>query len=48
MIVLVNVCVVKDDFVIVKFDCGIEGRIEVYEILYCYFVKDVLSVGQMV
>ncbi|KAK0662515.1 putative transcription elongation factor SPT6 [Cercophora samala] len=48
MIVPVNVRVVKDDFAIVKLDCGIEGRIEAHEVSHRHSVKDVLSVGQTV
>ncbi|VBB75106.1 Putative transcription elongation factor SPT6 [Podospora comata] len=48
MIVPVNVRVVKDDFAIVKLDCGIEGRIEAHETSHRHSVKDVLSVGQTV
>jgi len=47
MIVPVNVRVVKDDFAIVKLDCGIEGRIEVHEISTRHHsLKDVLHQGQ--
>ncbi|KAK3685519.1 SH2 domain-containing protein [Podospora appendiculata] len=48
MIVPVNVRVVKDDFAIVKLDCGIEGRIEAHEISHRHSIKDVLHVGQTV
>ncbi|KAK4168941.1 Oxysterol-binding protein-domain-containing protein [Cladorrhinum sp. PSN259] len=48
MIVPVNVRVVKDDFAIVKLDCGIEGRIEAHEISHRHSVKDVLQVGQTI
>lgn len=49
MIVPVNVRVVKDDFAIVRLDCGIEGRIEAHEVSYrSTSVKDVLSSGQTV
>lgn len=48
MIVPVNVRIVKDDFAIVRLDCGIEGRIEAHEASYRSTVKDVLSVGQTV
>lgn len=47
MIVAVNVRVVKDDFAIVRLDCGIEGRIEAHEVSFRSSVKDVLSVGQI-
>lgn len=47
MIVPVNVRVVKDDFAIVRLDCGIEGRIEAHEVSFRSSVKDVLSVGQI-
>ncbi|KAJ9156006.1 Transcription elongation factor Spt6 [Pleurostoma richardsiae] len=46
MIVPVNVRVVKDDFAIVKLDCGIEGRVEAHEVSYRSSIKDVLHVGQ--
>lgn len=48
MIISVNVRIVKDDFAIVRLDCGIEGRIEAHEVSYRSSVKDVLSVGQIV
>ncbi|KAL2262410.1 hypothetical protein VTK26DRAFT_1404 [Humicola hyalothermophila] len=48
MIVPVNVRVVKDDFAIVKLDCGIEGRIEHHEVSYRHSIKDMLQVGQTV
>ncbi|KAK5661294.1 hypothetical protein OQA88_11189 [Cercophora sp. LCS_1] len=48
MIVPVNVRVVKDDFAIVKLDCGIEGRIEAHEISHRHSLKDVLQTGQTV
>ncbi|KAG8168815.1 hypothetical protein KVR01_001564 [Diaporthe batatas] len=47
-IIPVNVRIVKDDFAIVRLDCGIEGRIEAHEVSYRSSVKDVLSVGQTV
>ena len=46
MIVPVNVRVVKDDFAIVKLDCGIEGRVESHEVSYRHSIKDMLQVGQ--
>ncbi|AEO62269.1 uncharacterized protein THITE_2106254 [Thermothielavioides terrestris NRRL 8126] len=46
MIVPVNVRVVKDDFAIVKLDCGIEGRVESHEVSYRHSIKDLLQVGQ--
>ncbi|CAI6086298.1 unnamed protein product [Clonostachys chloroleuca] len=46
MIVPVNVRVVKDDFALVKLDCGIEGRLEAHEVTSRSSVKDVLSSGQ--
>ncbi|KAL2159115.1 hypothetical protein VTH06DRAFT_2874 [Thermothelomyces fergusii] len=46
MIVPVNVRVVKDDFAIVKLDCGIEGRVEAHEVSYRHSIKDMLQVGQ--
>jgi transcription elongation factor SPT6 len=46
MIVPVVVRVVKDDFAIVKLDCGIEGRIESHEVSYRHSIKDLLQVGQ--
>ncbi|KAL6859661.1 transcription elongation factor Spt6 [Trichoderma novae-zelandiae] len=48
MIVPVNVRMVRDDFAIVKLDCGIEGRIEGHEVSNRASVKDVLSTGQTV
>lgn len=49
MVISVNVRVVKDDFAIVRLDCGIEGRIEAMEASFrSSSVKDVLSVGQTV
>ena len=48
MIVAANVRVVKDDFAIVRLDCGIEGRIEAHEVSYRHSVKEVLHVGQTV
>lgn len=48
MIVPANVRVVKDDFAIVKLDCGIEGRIEAHEVSNRHSVKDVLHVGQTI
>lgn len=48
MIVPVNVRVVKDDFAIVRLDCGIEGRIEAHEVSYRHSIKDLLSVNQTV
>lgn len=48
MIIPVNVRIVKDDFAIVRLDCGIEGRIEAHEASYRSTVKDVLSIGQTV
>ncbi|KAL1874863.1 Transcription elongation factor spt6 [Diaporthe australafricana] len=47
-IIPVNVRIVKDDFAIVRLDCGIEGRIEAHEVSYRSSVKDVLSVSQTV
>ncbi|EOO02700.1 putative transcription elongation factor spt6 protein [Phaeoacremonium minimum UCRPA7] len=48
MIIAVNVRVVKDDFAIVKLDCGIEGRIEAHEVSYRTSIKEILHVGQTV
>ncbi|KAJ4395404.1 Transcription elongation factor spt6 [Neurospora sp. IMI 360204] len=48
MIVAANVRVVKDDFAIVKLDCGIEGRVESHDVSYRHSIKDVLHVGQVV
>lgn len=48
MIVPVNVRVVKDDFAIVKLDCGIEGRIEAHEISSQASLRELLSQGQTV
>lgn len=46
MIVPVNVRVVRDDFAIVKLDCGIEGRAEAHEISLKHSPKELLSTGQ--
>ncbi|KAH6899668.1 transcription elongation factor SPT6 [Thelonectria olida] len=46
MIVPVNVRMVKDDFAILKLDCGIEGRVESHEVSHRGSIKDVLSQGQ--
>lgn len=46
MIVPVNVRLVRDDFAIVRLDCGIEGRVEAHEVTSRASVKDVLSTGQ--
>ena len=46
MIVAVNVRMVRDDFAIVKLDCGVEGRVEAHEVTSRPSVKDVLSSGQ--
>ncbi|KEY63806.1 hypothetical protein S7711_09516 [Stachybotrys chartarum IBT 7711] len=48
MIVPVLVRLVKDDFAIVKLDCGIEGRVEAHEVTTRGSLKDVLSSGQTV
>ncbi|KAK3941237.1 SH2 domain-containing protein [Diplogelasinospora grovesii] len=48
MIVPVNVRVVKDDFAIVKLDCGIEGRIESHDVSHRHSMKDILHVQQTV
>ncbi|KAK3325180.1 SH2 domain-containing protein [Apodospora peruviana] len=48
MIVAVNVRVVKDDFAIVKLDCGIEGRIESHEVSHRHSIKEFLHVGQTI
>ena len=48
MIVPVYTRIVKDDFAVVKLDCGIEGRIEAHEVSYRHSIKDVLHVGQTV
>ncbi|KAK3373283.1 SH2 domain-containing protein [Lasiosphaeria ovina] len=48
MIVPVNVRVVKDDFAIVKLDCGIEGRIESHEVSHRHSIKELLAVGQTI
>lgn len=47
MIVFVNVRMVKDDFVIVKLDCGIEGCIEFYEVDVSGGLRDFFSQGQI-
>ncbi len=46
MNVAVNIRFVKDDFAVVKLDCGIEGRVEAHEVSYRQSIKDVLHVGQ--
>lgn len=48
MIVPVNVRVARDDFAILKLDCGIEGRAEAHEVTSRPSVKDALNVGQTV
>ncbi|KAK0614146.1 SH2 domain-containing protein [Immersiella caudata] len=48
MIIPVNVRVAKDDFAIVKLDCGIEGRIEAHEVSHRHSLKDVLQNNQTV
>ncbi|PHH71576.1 hypothetical protein CDD82_6436 [Ophiocordyceps australis] len=48
MIVPVNVRMVRDDFAVVKLDCGIEGRAEAHDVTSRSSVKDVLSSGQTV
>lgn len=48
MIVAVNVRVVKDDFAIVKLDCGIEGRIESHDVSSHRSIKDILHIGQTI
>ncbi|OIW23683.1 transcription elongation factor [Coniochaeta ligniaria NRRL 30616] len=48
MIVPVYTRIVKDDFAVVKLDCGIEGRIESHEVSFRHSIKDVLHVGQTV
>lgn len=45
MIVPVNVRMVKDDFAILKLDCGIEGRVESHEVSH-RSLRDTLSQGQ--
>jgi transcription elongation factor SPT6 len=46
MIIPVNIRVVKEDFAIAKLDCGIEGRIDAYDVTYHHSLKDALHVGQ--
>ena len=51
MIVPVNVRVVKEDFAIVKLDCGVEGRVEAHDVSTGNrggggSIRDVLQVGQ--
>lgn len=46
MIIPVNVRVARDDFAILKLDCGIEGRAELHEVTNRPSIKDVLHVGQ--
>ncbi|KAH7326281.1 SH2 domain-containing protein [Stachybotrys elegans] len=48
MIVPVVVRMVKDDFAVVKLDCGIEGRVEAHEVTTRSSLKEVLSNGQTV
>ncbi|OAA68074.1 transcription elongation factor [Niveomyces insectorum RCEF 264] len=48
MIIPVYVRVVKDDFAIVRLDCGVEGRIEAHEVSHRHAIRDVLRVGQTV
>lgn len=50
MVLPVNVRVVKDDFAIVKLDCGIEGRVDAHEVSHRVNVsiKDILRAGQTV
>ena len=49
LIIPVNVRVVKEDFAIVKLDCGIEGRIESHEVSRGNMsLRDVIHVGQTV
>lgn len=48
MVVAVNVRLVKDDFAIVKLDCGIEGRIEAHDVPHRHSVKDALQIGSTV
>ncbi|KAL5612202.1 hypothetical protein BROUX41_000258 [Berkeleyomyces rouxiae] len=45
MIVPVNVRVIKDDFAIVKLDCGVEGRVEALEVNSRGHIRDSLQVG---
>ncbi|KAK1488275.1 SH2 domain-containing protein [Colletotrichum cuscutae] len=48
MIIPVNIRVVKDDFAIVKLDCGIEGRIESHDGPDGVRVRGLLTTGQTV
>jgi transcription elongation factor SPT6 len=48
MIIPVNVRTVKDDFAMLKLDCGMEGRVESHELSYRSSIKDILHVGQTV
>lgn len=46
MIVPVNVRVVREDFAIVRLDCGVEGRVEAHDVNYRSSLRDVLQIGQ--
>ncbi|KAH8671172.1 transcription elongation factor SPT6 [Xylariales sp. PMI_506] len=50
MVIPVNVRVVKDDFAIVKLDCGIEGRVEAHEVTQRsnISIKEIIRPGQTV
>ncbi|KAI0134100.1 transcription elongation factor [Xylariales sp. AK1849] len=50
MVIPVNVRVVKDDFAIVKLDCGIEGRVEAHEVTQRgnVSIKEIIRPGQTV
>jgi transcription elongation factor SPT6 len=48
MVIPVNVRTVRDDFAMLKLDCGIEGRVESHEVSYRSSLKDFLHVGQTI
>ncbi|KAK9417978.1 putative Transcription elongation factor Spt6 [Seiridium unicorne] len=50
MVLPVNIRVVKDDFAIVKLDCGIEGRVDAHEVSHRtnVSIKEILRPGQTV
>ncbi|KAH6655646.1 transcription elongation factor spt-6 [Truncatella angustata] len=49
MVLPVNVRVVKDDFAIVKLDCGIEGRVDAHEVSHRanVSIKEIIRPGQI-
>lgn len=50
MVLPVNVRVVKDDFAVVKLDCGIEGRVDAHEVSHRnnISIKEIIRPGQTV